>query len=216
MTSLITGGLGLASGLFGMIGGLRGAKAQAEQPTGPGIAPLMYLISGKEEQTAARAEAENLGRQGVMAYEQAQLEAAQKERQVRAFREEQALKFASSGITLQGSPLGVLEETRALGQQEVDAIRRRGEQVAKLYEEEGLQMLRRGSAAAFGGFANAMQSNWQSQMQAATQKNQARAQRDQAIQTGIAGLSAGVQGIGAGYSKFKNSGSGSGTKPFSI
>lgn len=186
MTAAISGGLSLASGLVGMIGGMRGAKAAAS----PGISPLMYMLSGQEEQAAARAEASALSRQSSLAYEQSLLEAAQKERQVTAFKEQQALKFASSGMTLEGSPLAVLEETRALGQQETDAIRRRGEEVSRLYEMEGLQMLRRGSAAAFGGFANALQSQFQSQQQAAAMKNQA-------FQSGLSGITSGVQAFGA-------------------
>lgn len=189
MTAAISGGLSLASGLFGMIGGMRGAKAAAS----PGISPLMYMLSGQEEQAAARAEADALKRQSSLAYEQSLLEAAQKERQVTSFREQQALKFASSGMTLEGSPLAVLEETRALGQQEADAIRRRGDEVSRLYEQEGLQLLRRGSSAAFGGFAQALQSQFQSQMQAS-------AARNQAFQTGLSGLSAGISAFGAGRS----------------
>lgn len=184
MTALVSGGLSLASGLFGMIGGMRGSKAAAS----PGLAPFMYMVSGQEEQVAARAEASNLSRQASLAYEQSLLDAQQKERETTAFREQQALKFASSGVTLQGSPLGVLTETTLLGQQEADAIRRRGQEVSSLYEDQGLQMLRRGSAASFGGFAQALQSNYQSQVQAAAAKNQA-------FQTGLSGLGAAFQGL---------------------
>ncbi|MBX9688201.1 MAG: hypothetical protein K2X27_15945 [Candidatus Obscuribacterales bacterium] len=188
MTALVSGGLSLASGLFGMIGGMRGSKAAAS----PGIAPLMYMISGQEQQQAARDEAGNLSAQSRLAYEQSLLDAQQKQREYTAFKEQQALKFASSGVTLQGSPLGILEETQQLGQQEQSAILRRGQEVSSLYEQQGLQMLRRGSAAAFGGFAQSLQSQYQSQVQAAQSRNQA-------VQTGLSGLQAGIQGLGAAF-----------------
>ncbi len=200
MVSAIAGGLSLASGLFGMIGGLRGAKSQGVNP-GPGLAPQMYMLSGQEEQAAAKSEADALSRQASLAYEQSLQDAAQKERQGRAIKEEQALRMASNGITLAGSPLGVLEETRALNQQEADAIKRRGEEVSALYEAEGLQMLRKGSAAAFGGFANSLQSQFQSQVQGYQQGLQASAEKNQAIQTGISGLRSAVSGFGASSSK---------------
>lgn len=185
MTSLISGGIGLIGGLFGMGSGLR----QAKQP-GSGIAPLMYMISGQEEQAAARSEASMLAKQGALAYEDALINAEKKRREYTAFREQQALDFASGGVTLQGSPLGVLQETTSLGEQEVNAITRRGQAVSDLYQQQGLQMLRRGSAAAFSGFAQALQS------QAQTRAQQS-AMRDQAFQTGLGGIQAGVEGLGS-------------------
>ncbi|MBX9937658.1 MAG: hypothetical protein K2Y32_00310 [Candidatus Obscuribacterales bacterium] len=190
MAGAISGGLSLIGGIMGM----------GSRPAGPGIAPLMYIMSGREQQAAAQAEAASLSKQSSIAYEESLMEAARKEYQVRQFREQQALKFASSGITLQGSPLGVLAETEALGAQEVSAIKRRGEALSGLYEAEGLQMLRRGSAAAFSGFAQAMQSEYDAKVQAYQHSTQK-------AQTLMSGIGAGVQGFA---SLFKSSGSSSG------
>lgn len=198
MTALATGMIDMASGLFGMFGGLRGASAAAS----PGIAPKFYEISGQEEQAAAVAEAGSLSTQAGLAYEQSLLEAAQREREVRAFREQQALDFASSGITLAGSPLGVLTETKILGAQEVQAIKDRGVAVSGLLEQQGLQMLRRGSAAAFGGFAQSLQSKFEAANRSATL-------RSQAFQTGISGIKAGISAFGGGGSSY-GGGSGGG------
>jgi len=186
MTAAISGGLGLIGGLFGM----------SQKPAGPGIAPQMYIMAGQEQQGAARGEAQMLGREAAFSYEQGLLEAAQTEYKMRSIKEQQALKFSSQGITLGGSPLGVLQETESLGMQEANAQRRRGTELSGLYEMQGLQMLRQGSAAAFSGFAQSLQSQWDAKVQASQQKAQN-------FQTGIAGLRAGVEGFG---SMFKSKG----------
>lgn len=171
----IAGSIAAASGLFGMFRGLRGAKV------GPGIGPMFSVLAGQEEAAAARAEAGLLGQQSDIAFTEAQREAARKAREVRAFREQQAAEFASGGGLLAGSKLAVLAETEILGQQEVSAIKRRGQAQADLFSAQGLQLLRRGSAAAFGGIAQSLQQQFASDTQAF-------AARGQAAQTGLAGL----------------------------
>lgn len=186
MSGLISGGMGLIGGLFGM----------SAKPAGPGIAPMMYMLAGDEEQAAYRNEAAMTSRQSAFAYEQSLAEAYQKDYQVRSYRDEQALKFASQGMTLEGSPLGVLEETRQLGAQEVEAIRRQGREASGLYEMQGLQLLRQGSAAKFNGFAKALQSHWNAQVEAYNIKNQQ-------LQGGMAGIGAAASGVASFFeSKF--------------
>lgn len=186
MTGFLTGAVDAVSGIFGMFGGLKDAKAAAS----PGIAPLFYQISGYQQQNAAIDESNMLARQSNLAYEQSLIEAAQSDREWRAFRDQQALEFTDNGLTLQGSPLGVLTETAILGSQRTEAIKRRGEEVAGLYEMQGLQMLRQGSAAAFGGFAQALQSNFEA-------ANRSANLRSQAFQTGLSGLKAGISAFGS-------------------
>lgn len=193
MAGAIAGGLGLIGGIMGM----------GSRPAGPGIAPLMHIMAGREQQAAAQAEAASLSKQSSIAYEESLMEAARKEYQYKQFKEKQALKFASSGVTLAGSPLGILAETESLGAQEVGAIKRRGEALSGLYEAEGLQMLRRGSSAAFSGFAQAMQSEYDAKVQAYQHSQQ----RSQAL---LSGIGAGVQGFA---SLFKSSGNLSGFTP---
>ena len=203
MASAITGTIGLVSGLVGLTGGLRAAKA------GPGIGPLYSILSGNEQQAAANVEANAIGRMSDFAYEQSLREAAQKDYEVTKVKEQQALDYASRGVTLAGSPMAVLTETQQLGDQESAAIRRRGQEQADLYSVQGLQMLRRGSAAAFGGFANALQSQFSS-------KQQSQMLKTQAIQSGLKGAGAFVSGIGAsGIGKlFGGGGGGGGSTPF--
>lgn len=203
MTGMITGGIDAISGIFGMAGGLRGAKAAAS----PGIAPLFYQYSGDDQQAAARAEAGSLSTQSSLAYQESLQDAAQMSRQVKATQENQALRMASSGITLQGSPLGILTETKILGQQQVDAIKARGLAVSGLLEQQGLQMLRQGSSAAFGGFAQSLQSKFEAANRSATL-------RSQAFQTGLSGLKAGIAALGDLGGGGGGGGSGGGYSPF--
>lgn len=180
----VTGSISAIGGLIGAVGGLRGARA------GAGIGPLFSVLSGQEQQQAARGEAGLLGRQADIAFEESLREAARVDRQVKSFREQQALEFASSGGLLAGSPLGVLEETRRLGQMEVDAIRRRGEALSGLLGAESLQMLRRGSAASFGGFANSLQQQFASKVRSASLT-------EEALGTGFKSLGLGTQALGS-------------------
>jgi hypothetical protein len=179
----ILAGLMAAQGLMSMFSGLRANKS-----AGVGIAPLFARLSGQGEQQAAQEEARLLGVQSDLAYSESLRDAAQRRREVEKFTEQQSLDFSSSGVTLQGSPLGVLEETRFLGQQEVDSIKRRGEAMSGLLSAQGLQMLRRGSSAAFGGFANALQMRF-------TNSAQGLALGQQGFQTGLSGFGAALQGI---------------------
>lgn len=88
--------------------------------------------------------------QAAQALIEAAQEATQKVRQVSAFREEQANKYLGSGVQLEGSPLQVLEETRRLGQQEVDAIFQRGLAQSELYRRGALVTRNQGRAQLLG------------------------------------------------------------------
>lgn len=182
MVAAALGTIGLVGGLAGMAGGMR---SQANP-----IAPMMYNAAGAEQQIAARAEADALGTQSVMAYKDSLYAAQQIQRQVTEHKEQQALDFASSGLSLQGSPLAELQRTQYLGDQEVQFTLDRGLAISQLYEAQGLQMLRQGSAAAFQGYAQGLASKFQGEMQTAQAKNQA-------FQTGLGGIAAGIKGFGS-------------------
>lgn len=176
-------GTALASGFIGLKGGLNAAQSQGATT---GISSMFANIAGQQQQSAFRDEADLLGQQSDIAFEESLREANRIDRDAISFREEQANRFASSGGTLEGSPLAVLAETEFLGQQESAAARRRGVAQAGLLSAQGLQMLRRGSTAAFSGFADSLNQTSQSQMRSSQL-------RSQAFQAGLAGLGAGVQ-----------------------
>lgn len=145
----------------------------ASIPSGPGIGPMFSIISGNQQQAAATDQANSLSKESTFAYEQSLLEAAQNDYNVTKTKASQDAQFASSGVTLAGSPLGILTETQSLGNQVSNAIKLRGQLQSDLYSEQGLQMLRQGSAAAFAGQAGALNDTYQYKLQKAQATNQA-------------------------------------------
>lgn len=183
MSGLISGGIGLAGGLFGA----------GQQAAGPGLAPLMYNLSGQQQQQADDAQATSLSQESSEAYQYSLQQAAMNDYQVTQTKDNQALQFASSGVTLAGSPLGIMAETQGLGNMVSANIRQQGLNQAQLLSEQGLQMLRQGSNAQIMGVAQGLQSQYQSQVQQYQQQQQN-------MQSGLSGLNAGVQGIGSLFS----------------
>lgn len=95
-------------------------------------------------------EADSLNKQGDLAMSEAGQAALQKARDVKTFREQQANSYNGSGVLLEGSPMLVLEQTRRLGQQEVDAIINRGQAITELYRKNALITTNQGRAAILG------------------------------------------------------------------
>lgn len=115
---------------------------------GGGVAnTFATLQSGRSAAKAYAQEARMTELQGQIAGEEARRDAAKKKREVGLFREMQASKYNSSGVLLQGSPLLVLEETRQLGLEEVDAILKRGDSMVNLYQMKSQQLRNQGRAA---------------------------------------------------------------------
>jgi hypothetical protein len=81
-------------------------------------------------QRAAEFEAAQLEVNAQIAAEEAARDADKIARDGRNFMAEQAVAYGASGVTLEGSPLLVLDDTRRKAQEEVDATYRRGQQVA--------------------------------------------------------------------------------------
>ena len=68
----------------------------------------------------------------------------------------QQLAFTKSGVTLEGSPLLVLDETKVQSQKEVNAILRRGEAQYRLGQRSADITRNKGRAALIGGFTGAV------------------------------------------------------------
>lgn len=111
--------------------------------------------SGSAAGKAAEDEAKNLYAEGDLLFEDHRLAAEQKAREVREFEATQALAYSGSGVTLEGSPALQLERTRRLGQQEINALMKRGQSMRQLYRQKGMQTMNAGRAALFGGQAKA-------------------------------------------------------------
>ncbi len=95
--------------------------------------------SGFASLGASRSEASSLEAQSQLARQEAAAEARSRTLEVQKFRERQAGQYMMSGVALAGSPLLVLEETRRLGQEEVDSIVSRGDAISNIYKARAQQ-----------------------------------------------------------------------------
>lgn len=116
------------------------------------IGALSSIASGIAQVGATREEARYQEQQARLLQAEADREARQKAREVSDFQSLQAHRYASSGITLQGTPLIVMEETRRKGQEEVDAIIARGKAQSELMRAKAKQTRSAGRNAMFGSF----------------------------------------------------------------
>lgn len=126
--------------------------------------------AARKEAKAMRDEAkymvEESRAQAQLALDEAAYEAEAKAREVRKFRAEQGLAFRKSGVTLEGSPLLILEETRRLGAMEVDFMMKRGRaqadflvtratNQASIARQKASNLERQGRSALLGGLFGA-------------------------------------------------------------
>lgn len=174
---------------------MQGLMGLMSMPTGPGIGPMFSVISGQQQQQAYNTEAGELSQEAAYSIESSQLAAAQNNYQVAKTMGTQEAQFGAAGVTMAGSPLGILTETQQLGGQVSNAILLQGQLQSALQSEQGLQMLRQGSAAAFAGQANAMQDNYNYQLQKAQTVDAAIGGLGQAGMNAAMGLAFGRMGM---------------------
>lgn len=119
------------------------------------LSALSQLASGAASFGAGRSEAEALEAQGAIAREDARIAAIQKARDVTQFQAAQGQAYLASGVTLEGTPVIVMEETRRQGQQEVDALIKRGAAMQALYRSASRQTNKSGRGAFLEGILGA-------------------------------------------------------------
>lgn len=116
------------------------------------------IAGGVAADKASKKEANALNDQAGIAENESQAEARRRATEVRQFQRKQKLAFLKNGVTLEGSPLLILDETIASGQEEVDSIVRRGSAQAKFLRENAAQARNKGRAALIGGIGGAASS----------------------------------------------------------
>lgn len=145
---------------------------------------------GQAQYGASVEEGGLLREQGVMAVEQAEALAIQKEREVRQFASRQAVTYNQNGVLLDGSPLAVVEETRRLGAQEAAAIRSAGQYQMRELLLEANQVERGGLQSLLGTQAKGTTDR----LQYAEQQRQRRWQMFGGIVRGAASLGSSLMG----------------------
>lgn len=128
------------------------------------LSGLTQIAGGLFGARAASQESALIDEQASLAEQEAAYEAEQRARDVRKFQAKQESKYLASGVTLAGSPALVLEETRQLGQQEIDAIMRRGQAQAKLLRMKSKQTRSAGRAGILSSLLGAGAGGFQAYM----------------------------------------------------
>lgn len=129
------------------------------------IQGLAQVGQGIAQQRAASDEAALQQHQADLTLQQAQMDSEGQARDVRRFASQQGSDYLGSGVTLEGSPALVLAETRRLGQQEVDAIKKRGEYSAQLMRTQAARTKAAGRSALLGSITNSALGGLQNYMQ---------------------------------------------------
>jgi hypothetical protein len=152
------------SGLFNFSSATDGMYGALDNP----LKGLYEMQQANTEQEALMQE-----KQAQVASDEAGIAAEQKAREVQTTRSEQANAYSASGVLLEGSPLAVLEATRRLGSQEVDALMRRGAAQADLYNQQANITRNQGRASLLGSQTAYDISGAQAKMQTIQSRNAA-------------------------------------------
>lgn len=113
------------------------------------------VAAGRAQQEAFDREAALQEEQGRIARREAGIEAERTATERRKFLARQKLAFIKNGVSLEGSPLLVLEETRSESQKEVDAIIKSGNAQQRLFFRKAAISRSKGRAAILGSVGKA-------------------------------------------------------------
>lgn len=112
------------------------------------------ILGGIQANKAAKQEAALQRQQGEIAYQEAQINANNEAFNQTQAVQRQRLAFLSSGVSLEGSPLAVLQQSREYGQSQVDAILRQGANTKILADAQANITKNKGRAALISGVAS--------------------------------------------------------------
>jgi len=115
-----------------------------------GVMAVLQVTQGIQKSQAMRAEAERIDEQAAIGLRENHVAQDHMRESNRHFEEKQSLAYLKNGVSLEGSPLLVLEDTFQKGQEEVAAVGRSGRARFNLLTAKGEQ-LRRGADAEFTG-----------------------------------------------------------------
>ncbi len=117
-----------------------------------------HIFGGISASKAADAEADALEREAALARQEALEEADRLEKEHRKFLSRQSIMFLKGGVTLSGSPLLVLEETREEKKKQVEAQKKRAGALFQLGLDKAKRVSAEGRARLVGGLFDATSS----------------------------------------------------------
>ena len=113
---------------------------------------VMSVMKGIQQKKAGDAEAKDIRRQAALAQEETNREAGRVKDERRKFLAKQGLAFVKGGVSLQGSPLLVLEETEIESAKEVAALKAQGASQFKFGVDKAERAKKTGRAKMFSSF----------------------------------------------------------------
>ncbi len=114
------------------------------------------IASGIAAKNAAEEEAERLEDQGELARLENEAEAERVGKEREKFIARQKLAFLKGGVTLEGSPLIILEESEEEAEKEVQAIIERGFALESFAQQQAASVSSAGTARLFGSLGSAI------------------------------------------------------------
>ena len=115
------------------------------------------IVKGIQANSAYTDQGIALMKQAQIAQYENELAIKQKQREIDKAAARQVMAMSKNGIvTSEGSPLEILYETMTLGQEEVDALKRRGAAQVDMYRTNANTMFKTGRSELLGGAANAL------------------------------------------------------------
>ena len=102
-----------------------------------GVAGGADILSGIFGMSAADAYASSLRSRADLLKLENEADIARYAEETRGFKAEQAVRFLKSGVTLEGSPLEILDETTRVASENIAAMRSKGEAEARALRAQG-------------------------------------------------------------------------------
>lgn len=117
----------------------------------------LSVIEGAFNQQAANATASVLRKQADLSKRETEADIVRYAAEAQTFKASQKLAYLKSGVTLEGSPLDVLDETARISSENISAMRAKGEATAAALRAKGREVKSAGRAALIGGITKAAQ-----------------------------------------------------------
>ncbi len=121
----------------------------------------MKVFQGIAQKKAGNEEARDIRRQAALQQEETLREADRVKTERRKFLAKQGLSYVKSGVSLEGSPLLILEETKIESEKEVAALKSQAHSQFRFGVDKGERAKKAGRQRMFGAFGSALTSGAQ-------------------------------------------------------